>query len=751
MLVSGFGGTLAMAKFFEDCMGYPAPADLAAQIKETLERCLGTHTAVKEALKAIDKLQAARGGRRDENDMSRSLIAFFADVVSPFPPAQRPGFVDIHTQKLSTLHPGDHVTGPDTAATVPGLPEKVERWLWELLKVIFEWKLEVDFIDDDGNLKTDKRSVKAAIQLGKSSRSLLMSSGGTHVFVVTVFEHKSARIFRFDHGGFKASEKFDWTKDPEPFIELFIRLFKPNTSSIGPCPSKQPVVDGDDDTVCPATEAEQQLLWEAISQDPFYSKLSEQVVRTNCRKMIAARRDSDDPNAPSKVVHCLQIGQPLSVSDGLFSRATRVYRVAVLEDLPSKLSVYALKDAWKQGCRRDEIDFYDLINHYVGQLNPDDKFDDEDAKTKRQKAEGIAKCHGSIDLSKEFDGVEWNPSLHKTRTQRPGDRADVHERLHTRSLITPVGCPLNSFPSTKALCNALYIAAQHHQIAYHAGVLHRDISEGNILFDETTMNVKDVLPKAFLFQDGTFTDRMPLDANEVDKSLKRFTGTLPFMALEMLQKSQNDFRHAAHHDLESFYWLLMWMVFRHVDHVDTHPEEGGMCNYFFGSLNGLGKRALLADGVPLDQGNLYDLTDAFRFRVLNQNPARGPEKPPQRFPTSNVPQPPEHLHHSLIEFIFESALEYSELEWPVDDRAKEFFKTPTTKAESAKPTGTGNQASRRSVRIASVPASGTSKKRDASDDDDEEEEDDIHDIRHRKKNKTSAGKSGAKAASRSRR
>ncbi|KAJ7070121.1 hypothetical protein C8F01DRAFT_1364172 [Mycena amicta] len=740
IILSGFSGTLTIMinDFFKQCMGYPAPADLEAQIEDTLTRCSETHAAGKKLLESIEELEPARGDRQVENHLLQSLMDFLTDVVSPFSP-------DIHNQRLAAHNPADHNAGQDAGVIAPGLPEQVERWLLKVLKVIFELKLGIDIIDDEGNLKRDEDSVNAAIQLGKSSRSLLMS-GGTHVFVVTVFQHTSARIFRFDHGGFKASEKFDWTKDPEPFIELFIRLFKPNTSRVGPCPSKQPVVDGDDDTVCLATEIEQQQLWDAISQDPFYGKLeelSEQAVRTDCRKMIAARRDSDDPNAPSKVVHCLQIGQPLSVSDGLFSRATHVYRVAVLEDLPS-LSVYALKDAWKQGCFRDEIDFYDLINHYVGQLNSDDKFDDEDQKTKREKAEGIAKCHGSIDLSKEFDGVEWNPSLHKTCTQRPGNLADVHERHHTRSLITPVGCPLNSFPSTKALCNALYIAAHHHQIAFHAGVLHRDVSEGNILFDETTMNVKDVLPKAFLvdwdcaefigdgatkFQDGTFANQMPVDENEVDKSLKRFTGTLPFMALKLLQKPRQDLRHDAHHDLESFYWLMMWMVFRHVEHLDTHPTvEGGMCNYFF-SAPGT-KRALLHERSPLHPGNLYDLAEHLRLRVYNQNPPAGLEKPPrnvkQRF-VLNLPPPPKFLHHFVIEDVFESVLNRPKLEWPVDDKARAFFKTQTTKA-SANPTGTGH-----------------SRKRDASDDDDEEDG-----IPYRKKTKKSAGKSGTAAASRSR-
>lgn len=50
-------------------------------------------------------------------------------------------------------------------------------------------------------------------------------------------------------------------------------------------------------------------------------------------------------------------------------------------------------------------------------------------------------------------------------------------------------------------------------------------------------------------------------------------GTTYFMAVELLI-AQNDNLptvHSACHDLESFYWLLVWLILRHTDH--DHPKK----------------------------------------------------------------------------------------------------------------------------------------------------------------------------------
>ncbi|KAF8208515.1 hypothetical protein K438DRAFT_275936 [Mycena galopus ATCC 62051] len=146
--------------------------------------------------------------------------------------------------------------------------------------------------------------------------------------------------------------------------------------------------------------------------------------------------------------------------DGLFSRATRVYRVILREDLMREDQmnsepprIYALKDAWGQACRRPEVDFYDAIAAHCKNRNVNMN-------------EGMAQCKGSLDLSVraiDISAEGTHPedlplysdiNLHITHSADAGGL----ERHHTRTLLTPVGSPLNSFESTKSLAEALCTA-----------------------------------------------------------------------------------------------------------------------------------------------------------------------------------------------------------------------------------------------------------------------------------------------------
>jgi len=62
--------------------------------------------------------------------------------------------------------------------------------------------------------------------------------------------------------------------------------------------------------------------------------------------------------------------------------------------------------------------------------------------------------------------------------------------------------------------------------------------------------------------------------------LKERTGTFAFLAIELLDMSSSII-HGVHHDLESFYWLLIWVVLRHTNH--THRKGNRAFGTLFGS------------------------------------------------------------------------------------------------------------------------------------------------------------------------
>jgi hypothetical protein len=162
----------------------------------------------------------------------------------------------------------------------------------------------------------------------------------------------------------------------------------------------------------------------------------------------------------------------------LFSRATVVWRV-VVEGHEEKL--FASKDSWRELCRKPEGFFYERIRKYKG----------ESAWV------GLATFMGCLDLGEE----QGEGSSHRTcsATLRVGEHSDQHNRSHMRTLTYPVGHKLSTFTSTKQLVMALRAAIEGpvflcvvlkynsqtivgHRFAFASGVLHRDISSGNVLF-----------------------------------------------------------------------------------------------------------------------------------------------------------------------------------------------------------------------------------------------------------------------------
>ncbi|KAJ7935470.1 hypothetical protein B0H13DRAFT_2467320, partial [Mycena leptocephala] len=457
-------------------------------------------------------------------------IKYLDTIVSDFAKDAKPSFVDTHKECFPAIDPEDHYTSPDITATRPNqaIPEQ-GQWQWTDAGIVLELKLKTD-IFKEGKINASQDSQDVLVQIAKSPRSLLASD--RYVAFVVAIVKKKARILRFDRAGYRTSEAFDWSKKNNVLPRFFWRLYNPEKNDSD---DRQARMYGEDDTVSIPTLKEKRQMYKLWQKTSSYkitpSNLQPFEVATQHSRWVKAARNNES-------VFCFTMGPPLYQSDALFSRATRVDRVVIKDD--SNPTVYALKDAWRLVYRRPETDFYDVIAKYC--------------KEKIYPTEGMAQCLGSVALSEHTT----NSAAHEEQ-----------ERYHTRSLLTPVGIPLKHFPSSKELILALWAAVVHHKIAYEAGVLHRDISDGNVMFDEETM-------KGFLIDwdyaeftsnglknfQSWFEDRAK-DVNYLD-SLKELTGTYPFMAIELLDKANT--RHEVHHDLESFYWLLTWITLRYTAH-----------------------------------------------------------------------------------------------------------------------------------------------------------------------------------------
>ena len=133
-------------------------------------------------------------------------------------------------------------------------------------------------------------------------------------------------------------------------------------------------------------------------------------------------------------------------------------------------------------------------------------------------------------------------------------------------------------------------------------------------------------------------------------------GTLYFMAIDLL--TSGDVVHEVRHDLESFFWLLVWIVLRHTAHtfgaracenLFGHDDEDACQDAKTGFLT---NTRILEVGIkPLDE-----LIDEFRSACQTNYRVRGAE-------------PSDPLTHEKVLEMFDKALDQKS-EWPtLDDEA----------------------------------------------------------------------------------
>ncbi|KAA6410771.1 MAG: serine threonine- kinase Sgk2 [Lasallia pustulata] len=131
------------------------------------------------------------------------------------------------------------------------------------------------------------------------------------------------------------------------------------------------------------------------------------------------------------------------------------------------------------------------------------------------------------------------------------DQAPYDNRILRILAISPAGRSISQFQSVVELLEGLRDALKVHRSLYMDGkILHRDISENNIIITDPGM------------ADGFKGMLIDLDlAKEEGKGpsgARPRTGTMEFMAIEVLQGTSHTYRH----DIEAFFYVLIWLCAR---------------------------------------------------------------------------------------------------------------------------------------------------------------------------------------------
>ncbi|KAI0692479.1 hypothetical protein C8T65DRAFT_833988 [Cerioporus squamosus] len=266
-----------------------------------------------------------------------------------------------------------------------------------------------------------------------------------------------------------------------------------------------------------------------------------------------------------------------------------------------------------------------------------------------------------------------------------GDERRHRERSHMRFVVDTVGRPLTKFRRTREMVLAMRDAIRGHKLAWaHGKLLHRDVSVNNILivdepvdggfygflhdFDYSYMEdleaeVEDYGPPPTCVDEVSGSGTMVSSPRTGDVSqLRERTGTYAFLSIGLL-KNKNAI-HTVHDDLESFFWVLVWLVLRHTAYVDTSGDEKAYECTFVCINDGRSYAAkstfLWFETEITVRGNapLTQLMRKLRDLVLYHSDTHGDDKCDFEFPP---------FTHDTVLALFDEALALDT--WPADDPA----------------------------------------------------------------------------------
>ncbi|KAF9492578.1 hypothetical protein BDN71DRAFT_1509366 [Pleurotus eryngii] len=145
-----------------------------------------------------------------------------------------------------------------------------------------------------------------------------------------------------------------------------------------------------------------------------------------------------------------------------------------------------------------------------------------------------------------------------------GEETSRYEARQLTIVILPRYNPLWELETVEKFKSVFIDLVECHYYAFHRGnVLHRDLSESNLMWtygqEKVPLGLLNDWDLSSLFEEGA----APPPITQCR------TGTTPFMAVELLQMSVNPPIHQYRHDLESFLYILIWAMV----HYNLGSEE----------------------------------------------------------------------------------------------------------------------------------------------------------------------------------
>ncbi|RPD71901.1 hypothetical protein L226DRAFT_573572, partial [Lentinus tigrinus ALCF2SS1-7] len=343
-------------------------------------------------------------------------------------------------------------------------PEEGEEPNWSAVEVFIECKPEST--QDDPFDEDDKEKLFVPQSSGRRRRNLgqIMSYASTifqsqhrkHQFSVVLFG-EMARIIHWDRSGVVTTKKFNYRQEPIKLGRFFWRLCHMSAAQ-----------RGHDTTVKEIhTHTVEYELMIHRAEKPIIDEATGIELGKHARLLFAESLKNAKMYYKIKVPdvggeRSFLVGAPHFLSTELAGRGTRGY-VAIDCSHPEGPFVY-LKDAWR-------VDHEDIEpeGNVLKYLNDGEKI------------EGVPTlvCHGDI---KDRMGDQVTDSHVVWKMNHP-DREECPLKVHRhyRIVVKEVGLSMSCFRNAKELVFLIASCIKAHGRAWKKGVIHRDVSAGNVL------------------------------------------------------------------------------------------------------------------------------------------------------------------------------------------------------------------------------------------------------------------------------
>ncbi|EIW54482.1 uncharacterized protein TRAVEDRAFT_52187 [Trametes versicolor FP-101664 SS1] len=231
-------------------------------------------------------------------------------------------------------------------------------------------------------------------------------------------------------------------------------------------------------------------------------------------------------------------------------------------------------------------------------------------------------CHGVVDGQ-------------VTLSDQLTDHETFASRVHYRIAVSEVGKPLDTFNHSKELLDALKCCIIAHSRAMEIPILHRDISDGNILlvWNPSLNKWEGMLTDWEIATD--FTEACHYDGDPV-----LCCGTQVFAAVRVLEATRGAPEREAEDDLEGFLHVLLYLCLRYLSSnlqnisafLQRYFHEDGFLELKRGSFRA---RCVQAGKIPISQSRKGPAME-LRFALPSDTGERSMRRPLYTHPLNDV-------------------------------------------------------------------------------------------------------------------